>query len=239
MAAGAVGAFMGAPDAVDAGAPGLLDVLGRRRIEPVLDRVTGGCWIATRVVPPLWVTFGRSTMTSTRSRWLWWLWWLWSSNILPWPVGEGNWVSLKSVEAVSKLLCRSSKLTEGRKSNEAVVSPRSSAGSFLLPNENSEWLLAEEALSIGASREGRPEVTFGVGLGFSLRLRLGARCQHYTQHDDASEDMEEDHGIFRSKKMGQKWSDVPTSSESGSPVVGQRVSYDPSSCVVCLARERA
>jgi hypothetical protein len=79
---------------------------------------------------------------------------------------------LKSVEAVSKLLWRSSKLTEGRKSKEADVFPTSSEGSFLRPNENSEWLLAEEALSIGASREGRSTVMFLVGLGLSLRLRL-------------------------------------------------------------------
>lgn len=155
---------MGAPDAVEAAEAGLPEVLGRRRMEPVLDRVTGGCWIATRVVPPLWVTLGRSTIMSASSLCLW------SPNILPWPVGDGNSVSLNSVEAVSKLLWRSSKLTDGRKSNEAVVSPPSSAGSFLLPNENSEWLLAEEALSIGALREGRPTAMFLVGLALSLRL---------------------------------------------------------------------
>jgi hypothetical protein len=119
---------MGAADTVAEALLCLLDVLGRRRMLPVLDRVTTGCCIATRVVPPLWVTFGRSTIVSTSCC---------SPNILPWPVGEGNCVSLKSVEADSKLLWRSSKLTEGRKSKEALVSPISAAGSFL-PNENSE-----------------------------------------------------------------------------------------------------
>lgn len=38
------------------------------------------------------------------------------SRMLPSPLGEGNWVSLKSDDADSILACRSSKLTEGRKS---------------------------------------------------------------------------------------------------------------------------
>lgn len=45
-----------------------------------------------------------------------------ASRMLPSPVGEGNWVSLNSVEADSMLLWRSSKLTEGRKSNDALGS---------------------------------------------------------------------------------------------------------------------
>lgn len=36
--------------------------------------------------------------------------------------GEGNWASLNSVEADSRLLWRSSKLTEGRKSKELLGS---------------------------------------------------------------------------------------------------------------------
>lgn len=40
-----------------------------------------------------------------------------ASKMLPWPEGEGNWASLNSVEADSMLLCNSSKLTDGRKSN--------------------------------------------------------------------------------------------------------------------------
>jgi hypothetical protein len=44
----------------------------------------------------------------------------WASRLSPSPVEDGNWVSLKSVEAVSILLCRSSKLTDGKKSKDAV-----------------------------------------------------------------------------------------------------------------------
>jgi hypothetical protein len=36
--------------------------------------------------------------------------------MLPVPVGEGNWVSVNSVDADSMLVWRSSKLTEGKKS---------------------------------------------------------------------------------------------------------------------------
>lgn len=75
----------------------------------------------------------------------------WSSRMLPWPLGEGNCVSLKSLEADSRLLCRSSKLTEGRKSNEVVVESFTSswAAPPSRPKENREWLLEDEALSIG------------------------------------------------------------------------------------------
>ena len=97
--------------------PCLLDVLGRRRREP--DRVVlveeGG--MATRVVPPLWVTFDCSTTGLFGG-----LTMPCASRMLPCPVGEGNWVSLKSVDADSRLLWRSSKLTEGRKSNEPELS---------------------------------------------------------------------------------------------------------------------
>jgi hypothetical protein len=44
---------------------------------------------------------------------------LWCATILPCPPGAGNSVSFKSSED-SRLLCRSSKLTEGRKSYEPV-----------------------------------------------------------------------------------------------------------------------
>ena len=110
MAAGAVGAS--AIDAVEE----MLFVfclpvtLGLRRIDPVLDRVGGGGgWMATRVLPPLWVTLDccSTILLSTIP---------FASNILPWPVGDGNCVNLNSVDADSKLLWRSSKLTEGRKS---------------------------------------------------------------------------------------------------------------------------
>jgi hypothetical protein len=79
---------------------------------------------------------------------------------------------LKSVEADSKLLWRSSKLTEGRKSKVVVVSFTSSDAPFLPPKENREWLLEDEALSIGASLTvgRRGTGPFLAGLAFSLLL---------------------------------------------------------------------
>ena len=149
MAAGAVGAF-GTPGllgAVEAVLTCLLDVLGLRRIEPVRERVTAGCCTEAWLLVAFRVISERSTMLCA-ARAL-------PPRIVPWPVGEGNWVSLKSVEADSRLLCRSSKLTEGRNSKEAVLSVRSSDRPFLPPKENREWLLEDEALSIGASVVGR------------------------------------------------------------------------------------
>lgn len=170
MAAGAVGAFKGAEEFVDATVDVLaclLDVmLGLRKMDPVLDgRVAGGCWIVTRVVPPLRVTLGRSTMVSERPS---------SPRMLPWPVGDGNWVSLKSVDADSKLLWRSSKLTDGRKSNEPVGSPVASSEAPLLgPKEKRVWLFDDEALSIGASKEGCRTGPFLVGLALNRFLAEG------------------------------------------------------------------
>lgn len=66
------------------------------------------------------------------------------SRMLPAPVGEGNWVSLKSVDADSILAWRSSKLTEGRKSYEFEA--WRAASPFRL-NEKCDWL---GALSMGA-----------------------------------------------------------------------------------------
>jgi hypothetical protein len=101
--------------------------------------------------------------------------------MLPWPVGEGNWVSLKSVDADSKLLCRSSKLTEGRKSKEPLGSPMSSEAPLLGPKEKSVWLFDDEALSIGASKEGRRAGPFLVGLALNRFLRgQRARLTHYS-----------------------------------------------------------
>lgn len=76
--------------------------------------------------------------------------------MVPWPVGDGNCASLNSVEPVSRLLWRSSKLTDGRKSKDEAVSPRSvdEAGPFRL-DENKGWALADAALSIGSSVEMR------------------------------------------------------------------------------------
>jgi len=85
-------------------------------------------------------------------------------RMVPWPVGDGNWVNLKSVDADSRLLCRSSKLTEGRNSNEVAESFTSSDRPFLPPKEKREWLLEEEALSIGASVVGRAMEPILVGL---------------------------------------------------------------------------
>src|SRR3569833_1946237 len=175
MAAGAVGAS-GTPAAaepLDGKLVWRLDVLGLRRMGPVLvplRAATGG--MATRVVPPLCVTLDDwSTIFSTSPC---------DSRMLPLPVGEGNWVSLNSVEADSRLLWRSSKLTEGRKSYETAGSATSSDGMVLppppptppfLPKEKSEWLLAEEALSIGTSSVGRRIGAVREGLMFCLPLK--------------------------------------------------------------------
>lgn len=43
-------------------------------------------------------------------------------------------------------------------------------GPFLLPKENKEWLLDDEALSMGASVVGRRNEPILVGLAVSLRL---------------------------------------------------------------------
>lgn len=67
-------------------------------------------------------------------------------------MGDGNCASLKSVGPVSRLLWRSSKLTDGRKSKDEVVSPKSvdDAGPFRL-DENRGWALVDAVLSIGSS----------------------------------------------------------------------------------------
>jgi hypothetical protein len=93
----------------------LLELLGRRKSEPDRPgRVLG--WAVVRVVPPFEdeVAWGLGDMLLSSL--------LFVSRMPPSPVGDGNWVSLKSVEADSILLCRSSKLTEGKKSKEAVES---------------------------------------------------------------------------------------------------------------------
>jgi hypothetical protein len=74
--------------------------------------------------------------------------------MLAWPTGDGKRDSLKSVEADSKLVWRSSKLTEGRKSKELALSPDSVAAPFRPVKEKRAWLLEGEALSIGAWNEG-------------------------------------------------------------------------------------
>jgi len=116
----------------------LLEVLGLRNIDPDLPgrvavvvavvvamEAAEDCGMTTRVVFPLRVTLDFSGMLTESSIWL-------GSRMLPCPVGDGNWANLKSVEADSRLLWRSSKLTEGKKSKEVVVSPKSfeDEGSF-------------------------------------------------------------------------------------------------------------
>lgn len=87
-----------------------------------------------------------------------------------WLMVAETWFALKSTEAVSRLLCRSSKLTEGRKSTEpAVWSPDTP---FLPPKEKRLWLLEVDALSIEASIAERRRVgSFLFGLEFSLALK--------------------------------------------------------------------
>ena len=147
----------------------LLELLGRRRMEPVRERVTGSGCTGTWLLVAFRVISDRSTMLCAASALL--------PRMVPWPVGDGNWVSLKSVEADSKLLCRSSKLTEGRNSNEAVLSVTSSDRPFLPPKENREWLLEDEALSIGASMVGRWMEPEPILVGLGLRALLDCKTE--------------------------------------------------------------
>lgn len=121
--------------------------------------------MAMRVIVPLCETLVSSRALLAASPW--------DSKMLPSPVGEGNWVNVKSPEADSKLLWRSSKLTWGRKSYWPAGESCSSGAGLgtvpLRPKENREWLLWEEALSIGAPlMEERFEWRRLVGLGISL-----------------------------------------------------------------------
>jgi hypothetical protein len=163
MAAGAVGA-PGTPtpfDAAEALLGCLLDELGLRMIEPDRPGRVGGAIFRAPVAAC--AGLGCSTMVTVEM--------LRSPRMVPWPVGDGNCVSLNSVEADSRLLWRSSKLTEGRKSNDAVVeSVTSSVAPFRPPKEKREWLLADEALSIGASAVDRRMDPIFVGLVLFLPL---------------------------------------------------------------------
>lgn len=140
MAAGAVGASaIEGPAPLVAAAAVLLEVLGRRRMDPDLAGRTEACWACgwdcvglwtLAAAPPLATLLFSGGILSPMP---------WSSRMKPWPVGDGNWVSLKSD---SKLLCKSSKLTWGRKSKEAGVLSVTSVGGCaaapFLPNENRE-----------------------------------------------------------------------------------------------------
>lgn len=174
MAAGPVGA-PGTPtpttalDAVEAVLGCRLDVLGLRMMEPERAGRVGGAMLRAAVAGwagglGCWAMLAAVAMVR-------------SARMLPWPVGEGNCVSLKSVEADSRLLWRSSKLTEGRKSKDAVVeSVGSSVAPFLPPKEKREWLLADEALSIvGASAVDRRMDPIFVGLVLVLPLSATER----------------------------------------------------------------
>lgn len=112
MAAGAVGASSvpDEEDTIEDTLVCLLEVLGRRNIDPERPGRFGGgggCMLA-RAGPVFCAMIGLAGSFLSINPF--------ASRILPSPVGEGNCVSLKSVEADSILVCRSSKLTEGRKS---------------------------------------------------------------------------------------------------------------------------
>ncbi len=93
----------------------LLEVLGLRRMEP--ERVVRVVAVAVDGTEAL------EAVDTLVAEWperpfsdLFLVAMLWGSRMLPSPFGEGNCVSLKSVEADSMLAWRSSKLTEGKKS---------------------------------------------------------------------------------------------------------------------------
>jgi hypothetical protein len=96
---------------------------------------------------------------------------------------------LNSVEADSRLVCKSSKLTEGRNSKEVAVSATSSGTPFLPPKEKREWLFEDEALSIGASRVGRRMEPILVGLPVSdlLNRKTKARLADSSQEQTSSD----------------------------------------------------
>lgn len=211
MAAGAVGAFgtPGLKGTADVRLGCLLEVLGRRRMEPVRERVTGsGCCTATWLLVAFRVISDRSTMLCAASALL--------PRMVPWPVGDGNWVSLKSVEADSKLLCRSSKLTEGRKSNEVWVSVTSSDRPLRPPKENREWLLEDEALSIGASRVGRLWWMDPILVGLEARDLLNGKTRA-TVSEPAATGTLRDTGEGQHRGIGET-----TLGATGFPVGGQR-----------------
>lgn len=116
-------------------------------------------------------------------------------------------MSLNSVEADSRLLCRSSKLTEGRKSKDAVVgSSLRSPSPPCRPKEKSEWLFEDEALSIGAllAIEVVLVLVGGgllVGLMFSLALyhaiRVSQPLRFHIRHGHARQ--------FRFKESGETY----------------------------------
>ena len=210
MAAGAVGAFgtPGLMGAAEVRLGCLLELLGRRRMEPVRERVTGSGCTGTWLLVAFRVISERSTMLCAASALL--------PRMVPWPVGDGNWVSLKSVEADSKLLCRSSKLTEGRNSNEVAVSVTSSDRPLRPPKENREWLLEDEALSIGASRVGRLWWMDPILVGLEVRDLLNGKTRATVSEPAATEALR-NAGKGKHRGIGET-----TLGATGFPVWGQR-----------------
>lgn len=99
------------------------------------------------------------------------------SRMLPSPVGEGNCVNLKSVDADSILACKSSKLTEGRKSNEPEGLCRASPFRF---NEKCDWLLDE--VSIGAFDTGWVAIVAAGGmLGADIGLHMYIKVSRHVK----------------------------------------------------------
>lgn len=90
----------------------LLEVLGRRRMDPERPGRLEGGGMLPRVDPAFCAMAGLSGNFFSISPL--------ASRMLPSPPGDGNCVSLNSVEADSILVCRSSKLTDGRKSKDPV-----------------------------------------------------------------------------------------------------------------------
>ena len=74
------------------------------------------------------------------------------------------------MEADSRLLWRSSKLTEGRNSKELEESPGPLDAAFR-PKEKREWLLDEDACSIGSANE-LDAVAEDLFMGLRLSLAL-------------------------------------------------------------------
>jgi hypothetical protein len=180
MAAGAVGASTTVEDEADTLEPKLgilFEPPGPLTIEPDLPGLPDAApgveldWAAAREALPLMGMLDGPTMLSKKGL---------PPRMDPWPEGAGNWVSLKFVEADSRLLWRSSKLTEGKKSKLPGAESFTPPWSPLRPKENKEWLFEDVALSIGGLASS-DEVLAGVGaaadlltgLMFSLVLKGG------------------------------------------------------------------
>lgn len=110
------------------------------------------------------------------------------SRMLPSPVGDGNWSSLKSVDADSMLACRSSKLTEGRKSSVPGFWPLFILAVSELPEKN-VWPTVEDVLSIGAwdSRLELVDVDSCSGLEARGELLLGRRVSKRGENEKKKE----------------------------------------------------